>query len=239
MNIFNLFFLQPILNLLIFFYNFFPIKDIGFSVIFLTIFIKVLLFPVSLSIKKSQEKLNLLQPQIETLQKKLKKAQNPEEQKKIYQEIIEIYKKEKINPFSSLVPTIFQFFVLITLFTVFKNLFSKESLNSLLYPFLKQPENINFSFLNIIDLSKPNFFLAILVAILQYFQIKIYLPKNLKEKNDFINLFQKQMLFLMPLMIFLILLKTESIFGLYWILMITLSILEEKYFFVKILKSKK
>lgn len=239
MNIFNILFFKPILNLLIFCYNVFPIKDIGFSIIIVTFFIKILIFPLSLMAKRYQEKMALLQPKVDALQKKIKEAKNPEEQKKTYQEFLNLYKEEKINPLSSILPTILQFVILIALFLVVNNFFISKDIAKDLYPWVGNPLEINFKFLNTIDLAKPNVFLAVLAAIFQFFQTKLSLPKIAGKKDDIINIFNFQILYIFPLLTFFVLLKLRSIFGLYWLTMSILSIFEEKYLFPRFIKANK
>jgi len=72
MNIFETFFYQPILNLLIFFYNIIPGHDLGVAIILLTVTIKLILLPLSKKSLKSQKSLQDLQPKIEALKKKYK-----------------------------------------------------------------------------------------------------------------------------------------------------------------------
>ncbi|PJA89815.1 MAG: hypothetical protein CO137_02175, partial [Candidatus Magasanikbacteria bacterium CG_4_9_14_3_um_filter_32_9] len=61
-NIYNLVLFQPLLNVLIFLYNIIPVKDLGWSIIIITILIRVILYPLSKSSIESQKKLQLLKP---------------------------------------------------------------------------------------------------------------------------------------------------------------------------------
>ncbi|MGC9031397.1 MAG: YidC/Oxa1 family membrane protein insertase [Minisyncoccia bacterium] len=227
-SFFYLFLFKPIFNLLIFLYNILPYKDFGFAVILLTIVIKIIIFPLSLSSRLYQEKMLLIEPEIKSLQEKIKKEKDPKIQKEIIQKMMEIYKKEKVNPFFSIIPSIFQVLIFIALFLVFKTDFSPDTLSSNLYSFMAKPNFIYSRFLNIFDLTKPNIFLAIAAGIFQYLQIKMTIPP-INKNEDFLFAFQKQMIITMPFFTFLILFKLPSVLGLYWLMLSLVSILEEKF----------
>ena len=94
-TIFQTIFYQPILNLLVFLYNIIPGHDIGLAIILMTIVIKLILLPLSKQSIKSQKALQELQPKIEEIKKKYA---NKEEQGRA---MMQLYKQEKVNPFSS------------------------------------------------------------------------------------------------------------------------------------------
>ena len=145
-NIFQTFFYQPILNLVIFLYNVIPGQDLGVTIIVLTIIIKGALYPLSQSAIKSQKALQDLQPKMEEIKKKF--ADKKEELGKA---TLDLYKQNKINPLSSCLPLLIQLPFLIAVFRVFRNGFTGQSMN-LLYPFIHHPDAINniaFGFLNL------------------------------------------------------------------------------------------
>ncbi|MCK5211168.1 membrane protein insertase YidC, partial [Candidatus Parcubacteria bacterium] len=111
---FQTFFYQPVLNLLVFLYNIVPGNDLGIAIILLTVVIKLLLLPLSKKSIKSQKALQDLQPQTEELKKKFK--DNKEAMSKA---MLELYKKNKVNPFSSCLPLIVQLPFLFAVFRVF------------------------------------------------------------------------------------------------------------------------
>jgi len=91
-TIFNETLARPLFNLLVWVYNVVPGQDFGIAIIIVTIFLRVLLYPLSDKALKSQKILQELQPKIKELQKKYK---NKEEQAK---KMMEFYKEHKINP---------------------------------------------------------------------------------------------------------------------------------------------
>jgi len=215
-NLFYIALYQPLFNLLVFLYNFLPGHDFGLAIIILTIFIKFLLYPISVQAINSQKALQKLQPKIQEIQQKYKN-----DKEKQAREILGLYQTEKINPFSSLFLSLIQLPILIALFYVFRNGLNPHELN-ILYNFVSNPGQINALFLNIIDLSKPNTLLAILSGLTQFYQTKMSFPpsdlktENKKKDKDVSALIQKQTIYIFPLLTVIILLNLPSALGLYW-----------------------
>src|SRR3989338_8207042 len=113
-QIFNLIFYQPILNLLVFLYNIVPGHDIGLAIIIMTVIIKLILLPLSKQSIRSQKAMQDLQPKIEEIKKKY--ANNKEEQGRA---MMQLYKQEKVNPFSSCLPLLIQLPFLFAVFFFF------------------------------------------------------------------------------------------------------------------------
>jgi len=227
---FNTILYKPLLNGLIFLYQYIPGHDFGIAVIVLTLVIRLVLHPSSVRGVKSQRALTKLQPKIQEIQKEYKDDKN--KQTKL---LMELYQKEKINPFSGCLPMLLQLPVLIALYQVFLRGLNPESLSGSLYGFINNPGLIDFSFLGIITLTESNIFLALLAGILQFYQLKISTnPKsNVESKgSDFSKTMQSQMIYFFPLFTVYIIWQFGSIIGLYWIISILFSIAEQ-YIVVK------
>lgn len=233
MNILSVFFntilYQPLLNILILLYTYFPGHDFGIAIIILTLLIKIILSPTSLKAVRSQRILAELQPKIKEIQQKHKN-----DKAKQSQAMMEIYKKEKINPLSGCFPLLIQLPILIAMYQVFLRGLTPEALGEALYKFVPYPSSINLMFLGIIDLGQPNIFLALLAGILQFFQSKLSVSstKIKKEqgktsKKDFSSMMQNQMLYFFPVLTVFIVWKFGSIIGLYWIVSALFSIGEQ------------
>jgi len=224
---FKTFFYQPLFNLLIIIYQALPVPDLGLAVIILTLIVKIILSPLTISTFKSQKILAKIQPRMSEIQKNIK---NKEEQTK---QILKLYREEKVNPFSGFLALIVQLPILFALYKIFSNGFNIEAMKQISYSFVKAPEIISPLFLNIIDLSKPNIFLAIIAGVLQFFQLKFFQkPVKTKEKgfaSDFSKMMQSQMLFIFPILIFYIVFKFGSLIGLYLVVFTIFSILEQRY----------
>jgi YidC/Oxa1 family membrane protein insertase len=222
---FNSILYKPLLNGLILLYQYIPGHDFGIAVIVLTLIIRLVLHPSSIRGVRSQRALTKLQPKIQEIQKEYKDDKN--KQTKL---LMELYQKEKINPFSGCLPMLLQLPVLIALYQVFLRGLNPESLSGSLYAFVNNPGLINFSFLGIITLTDPNIFLALLAGALQFYQLKIStVPKQKAQtkESDFSKTMQSQMIYFFPLFTVYIIWQFGSIIGLYWIVSILFSIAEQ------------
>ena len=95
--------------LLNFIYNF--VNNYGLAMIIFTIVIKLVMLPLSIKQQKMLKKSTKLQEKMKVLQFKYKN--DPE---KLNQEMMNLYKEEKMNPFSGCFSTIIQFILLISIF---------------------------------------------------------------------------------------------------------------------------
>ena len=216
-NFFYIILYQPLFNSLIFLYDYIPGHDFGIAIIALTLIIRIILFPISVKAVKSQKGLQQLQPKIQEVQKKFR-----DDKERQAKEILELYKTEKINPFSGLLLAIIQLPILIALYRVFWDGLNQKKL-AVLYAFVLNPNHINPLFLNTISLSKPNLVFAILAGLVQYFQTKMLLPKKdpkdaAAKGADFSQAMQTQMVYFFPVFTVIILISLPSALGLYWII---------------------
>lgn len=211
-----------------------PGHDFGVAIILLTIIIRVILYPISVKAVNSQRGLQKLQPLMQEIQKRHK--DNKEKQAS---EILALYKREKINPFSGLFLALIQLPILIALYQVFWYGLKPEEL-SILYGFIPNPGQINSLFLHIVDLAKPNLWIAILAGLMQYFQTKMLLPKENKlllknsgKSVDMAQIMQKQMVYFLPVFTVIILINLPSALGLYWIISGLFSVIQQYLIFKK------
>ncbi len=235
-NTFKLVLYQPLFNALILLYQYLPGRDFGLAVIVLTILIRLALYPLMAQSIRSQEALTKLQPKIKEVQQKYKTE--PEKQAR---EMMELYKKEKINPFSSFLPLLIQLPILIALFQVF--MVFKDGLDpselTILYPFVPPPDILKEpTFFGLINLTKPSLFLAVLAGISQFFQTKMFTPKMKKTKTpgqmtEFSEIIQKQTLYLFPIFTVVVLSPLPAAIGFYWIVTSLFSIGQQYLIFKK------
>lgn len=220
-SLFHSFIYQPIYNLLVFFYNVIPGHDFGIAIILTTLLIKTLFIPLSKKQIESQKKMQELQPKIKELQKKHK--DNKEQQTKA---VMELYREHKTNPFGGCLPLIVQLVVLIAIYRVIINIsqggFTVKT--SDLYSFVADPGGIRHLFLNFVDLTKPNYVLALFSAAAQYFQTKMLfqakketIVEKTSEQPDFAAIMNKQMLYLGPGITFFVGVTFPAALALYWL----------------------
>ncbi|MCK5319798.1 membrane protein insertase YidC [Candidatus Parcubacteria bacterium] len=228
---FQTFFYQPILNLLVFLYNNVPGHDLGIAIIALTIIIKLILLPLSKKSLKSQKALQDLQPKVEELKKKYK--DNKEE---LGRAMMGLYKNNKVNPLSSCLPLLIQMPFLYAVFWVFRDGFAGESLD-LVYSFISRPEAINTVSLGFIDLANKQPVIAILAGAAQYWQTKMLMAKRPKIKSkgakdeDIAAIMNKQMIYFMPAITVFIGMSFPGGLALYWLVTTVLTGVQQLYVF--------
>lgn len=227
-KIFDFFLYRPLFNSLIFIYNYLPIPDFGLAIIFLTVIIRIIIYPLSVKAVNSQMALQKLQPQLQEIQKKYK-----DNREKQTMETLELYRREKINPFGGLFLALIQLPILIALYRVFWLGLKPEELSNL-YGFIANPGQINSVFLAM-DLAKSgNLLLAVLAGILQFFQTKMLMPTSPGKEKDkgMSSMMQKQMIYFFPVFTVIILYSLPSALSLYWVVSGLFSIIQQ-YFILK------
>jgi YidC/Oxa1 family membrane protein insertase len=86
------------------------------AIILLTILVKVVLLPLTISQLRYTKKMSLIQPKLKEIQEKYKKD------KEMYAaKAQEVYKEHKVNPFIGCLPTLIQLPILIGLFNTLRN----------------------------------------------------------------------------------------------------------------------
>ena len=233
-SIFNTLLYQPLFNALILLYQYLPGQDFGIAVIILTLLIRLILYPLMAQSIKSQKALQELQPKIQEIQQKYKT-----DRERQAREMIELYKKEKINPFGSFLPLLIQLPILIALFWVFmafKDGLGPDQL-TILYPFVSPPNLFKEpTFLGLVNLAQPSLLLAVIAGISQFFQTKMTTPQIKKTKTSdqmarLSNMVQKQMLYFFPIFMIFILLRLPAAIALYWIVSSLFSIGQQYFIF--------
>jgi YidC/Oxa1 family membrane protein insertase len=222
-HIYNDVIYRPILNLLVYLYNVLPGHDIGAVIILVTVVIRLILAPFMHKSLKSQKAMNALQPKLNEMREKHK--DNKEAQAKA---MMELYREHKINPLSSCLPLLVQLPILIALYQVLSHAL-KGSLSGL-YHFVSNPGNIDPRFLNLIDLSKPNFVFAIVAGLSQYWQSRMMLPQSSTDATA--KAMNVQMLYILPLVSIFIAWRLPAGLPLYWIVT-TLFAIGQQYFIMR------
>ncbi len=240
-NIYNLIFYQPLFNALIWLYNIIPGHDVGLAIIVLTVVIRGILFPLYYQSIKSQKALQDIQPKVEELKKQYK-----DDKEKLAQELMVLYKKEKVNPFSSCLPLLIQLPFLIAVYQVFRHGLHSENLE-FLYPFINNPGQINPISLGFIDLAAPSIILAFLAGAAQFWQAKMMVTKNppllqgkeIKGAADekMMAMMNKQMVYFMPIFTVIIGISLPAGLTLYWFITTLLMALQQLWMFKR--KQKK
>ena len=89
------------------------IGNMGWSIIAMTIFLKAILFPLAYKSYASMAKMKELQPRMEELKEKA-----GDDRQKLQKEMMELYKKEKVNPAAGCLPILLQIPIFFSLYKV-------------------------------------------------------------------------------------------------------------------------
>ena len=178
------------------------IPNWGLVLIVFSIIIKVVLYPLSKSSIESMRKMSQLQPQINQLREKYKN--NPQKQQS---ELMELYRREKINPMGGCLPLLLQMPVFFALYPVVGRAF--ELRQAMFIPYWIE------------DLSRPDpyFILPISMGLSMFFQQKA----TIKDPS------QKAMVYVMPVMMVVLFVNFSSGLVLYWFMFNILTLIQQKY----------
>lgn len=192
-------FVEPFAHLIIGLANIFG-GSYGLAIIIMTLLIRLVLMPLMLKQYKSQqtmkEKMEVLKPEMDAIQKKLKNTKDPKEQQKIQQEMMGLYKKHNVNPLSiGCLPMLIQMPILMGVY----------------YAIRGSSEIANHNFLWF-SLGQPDLWITAIAGIIYYFQFKVSSSSMTVEQ-------QKQMKFMgliSPIMIVMVSLNAPAALPLYW-----------------------
>lgn len=88
----------------------------------LVVVVRILLIPLFVKQIQSSRKMQLVQPELQKIQKKYKGKRDPESQQAMTQETMDLYKRTGTNPLSSCMPILLQMPIFFALFHVLNNL---------------------------------------------------------------------------------------------------------------------
>lgn len=201
MNIFDLFIVQPIFNLLMGLYSLVPGGDFGIALIIFTVLVRWALWPLVKKQLHQVKAMQKMQPELARIKKESKGNRQLESM-----QMMELYKKHDINPFSSIGVLFIQLPIFIALYQVIIIFTSqRDKVARFTYDFLKDvgpikeliehPEHLNEKLFGIFDLTKQaiasnpfsvNAFLlalAIGAAVTQYIMSKQTTPTQKSSKT--------------------------------------------------------
>lgn len=227
---FHSFLYEPLYNGLVFFIDIVPYADVGIAVILLTLIVKLVLFPLSIKMVKTQMAVRELEPDLKKIKEKHKN--NSQEQA---QATMALYKKRGVNPFSGILLLFVQIPIILALYWVF----FKGGLPAInvdaLYSFVPVPSEVNMHFLGLIDMSMKSVILAGAAGLSQYYQMKLSLPPMKTRgtdpsfKDDLVRSFQMQMRYVLPVIVTVISYVISAAVALYWLTSNLFQIGQEMY----------
>jgi len=228
---------QPIYNLTIALYNVLW-NDLGLAIIALTLLVRLLLWPLTRKSLASQKAMQDIQPKIKALQAEYKKDKETQAKK-----MMELYKEEKVSPFSSCLPLLVQLPLFIALYQALRAGLDTENLNQL-YSFVGNPGTVDTVAFGFLDLATKNIPLAVLAAVVQFFQARMMNTMRPKVKGegskdeDTMAVMNKQMMYFMPALTLFIGFSLPGGLMLYWFLTNLFMVLQQWLVFNKDKKQK-
>lgn len=194
------------------------VPNVGWALVLFTVFVKILLFPLTYTSSVSMAKMQALQPKIKAIKKKFKNLKDPEQRKQMNIETMALYKTEKVNPAGGCLPMLLQMPILFAFFRLL-------------------PISINFRheawILWITDLSVKDAFyvLPILMGLTQLIVTKMSPTSG--DSN------QKKFMYIMPVVMVFLFMSYSSGLNLYWFISNLLQIGQQHIINEKIFKEKK
>jgi len=200
-DIFQVFIVQPIFNLLIGIYSFIPGRDFGVALIIFTVLIRFAMWPLVKKQLHQTKAMQKMQPELAKIKVETKGNKQLESAR-----MMELYKKHDINPFRSIGILFIQLPIFIALYQVIQVFtLHRDQIDKMTYGFMKflgpvqdiiaHPEHFNNKLLGFLDLSgraitsspfNVNIILLILAigaAYTQYIMAKQITPKQQGPKK--------------------------------------------------------
>lgn len=200
------------------------IGNFGVAIIALTLTVRLLLFPIAQKQFASMASMRALQPKMKALQERYK-DDKPRQQ----QEIMKLYKDEKVNPLAGCLPTLLQIPILYALYKVL--MLSIEMRHQPFILWIKDmsaPDPLHIlNLFGLIDFTPPAFLaigvLPILLGLSMWAQFKLN-PTPMDEM-------QKQIFAIMPWVLMFVMAPFAAGLQIYWITSNLLTIAQQKWLY--------
>ena len=192
---------DPIAKLLLNILRFFSglVHNLGWAIIALSIFIFFILFPLSMKQMRSARDMQRLQPKIEEL--RILYKDNPQ---RLNKEVLELYRKHRINPLGGCLPLILQIPIFFSLYQALIRSIELKGANFLWIEDLSQPDRLIIN-------PEVNI-LPILMAITMFLQQKFTMMSAAGHSGEQ----QRLMTLLFPILFGFIFYRMPSGLVLYW-----------------------
>jgi YidC/Oxa1 family membrane protein insertase len=216
---------ELILNVLLWLYS--VVKDYGIAILLLTLFSRIITYPLTHSSMKSMNNMREIQPKVEALRKRYKN--NPQ---KLNQEVMALYKEEGVNPLNpGCLPIFLQMPIFIALFVVLRKAIELRDATTFLLPWVKDlsKAEVIFKLPASIPMYGDNIaIMPVIMAVLTYFQNKA----TMKDPS------QQAMIYIMPIFMLVLFNSFPSGLVLYWTFSSALALLQQ-FLTEKMKKNKK
>jgi YidC/Oxa1 family membrane protein insertase len=184
---FHTIFYEPIYNLLVFVLSNTPLHDIGIAIIIVTLVVKFILLPLNISALRTQYLMKRLEPEMAKIRELQKKDPREASQK-----MMDLYKKEKLNPFAGILGPLLQIPVIIALYQVFFKGMHNDPTS--LYTFLSFPESLHTLAFGFFDMTQKSIILAVLAGISSFMLARRQTTSMVTKKASHEETFQDQLM---------------------------------------------
>lgn len=208
-------FYQPFLNALVFIYNTIGFRDLGVSILLLTILVRFALYPLFQKILRQQKVMQTMQPEIKKVQKEF-----ANDRVKQAEALMALYAKYEISPAGPFVLLLVQIPILIGLYQVFINIFKPGEMDYL-YSFVARPQMLNEIAFGLLDLKNTYMMLVLLAALAQFWQGRQTMTAGNSQPAFLV--------WIGPLFTLLILSRLPSAIALYWIATTLFSVVQQHF----------
>ncbi|MDR2900808.1 MAG: membrane protein insertase YidC [Treponema sp.] len=197
------------------------IPNWGVAIILLTLFVKLVFFPLTKKSSETTLRMQALAPKVKEIQEKYK--ENPQ---KLNAEMAALYKKEGANPVAGCLPMLLQLPIFFAMYNLFNNHFDLRGAMFIpgWIPDLSLPESIwNFSPVTLPILGWSDIRLLPFI----YVGSQLLYGKITQTPDQKGNTQMKMMLYVMPIMFFFILYNVPSGLLVYWIMSNVLTLFQQ------------
>ena len=175
------------------------ITNYGVVIMVLSFIVKLLLFPLTHKSMKATQGMAALQPKMESLKEKFKNDST-----KLNQEMMKLYREAGVNPLGGCLPLLLQMPILIALYTIFNSTIELRDA-----PFVGWIQDLS--------LMDPYYVLPVLMAATMLLQSKM----TMKDPR------QAMFVYIMPAVLFFIMMNLPSGLILYWTMINVLTIAQQ------------
>jgi YidC/Oxa1 family membrane protein insertase len=215
-------FMRPIFNLLNWLFG--QLGNFGLAIIALTVIVRTILFPIADKQFRSMAGMRKVQPKMKAIQEKYK-----DDKPRLQQEMLNLYKEEKINPAAGCLPILLQIPIFYALYKVL--LVSVEMRHQPFYGWIKDlsaPDPLTpVNLFGLLDFTPPAFLaigvLPILLGITMWIQFKL----NPQQPDPV----QAQIFSIMPWVLMFVMAPFAAGLQLYWVTNNILSIGQQAWLY--------
>ncbi|HEV2568825.1 membrane protein insertase YidC [Sphingomonas sp.] len=213
---------RPIFSLLDWLFR--AVGNFGVAIILLTVIVRLIMYPIAQRQFASMAAMRVLQPKVKALQERHK-----DDKQKLQQEMLELYRKEKVNPLAGCLPILIQIPIFYALYKVLiLTIEMRHQPFALWIKDLSAPDPMTpVNLFGLLNFTPPSFLalgvLPILLGVTMYIQFKL----NPAQMDPV----QQQVFSIMPWVFMFIMAPFAAGLQLYWTVSNILAIAQQKWLY--------